>query len=351
MPVCVERASELPEAIRRASAIADVIEFRLDYLAEKEREQALAILKAWLDSSDPPVILTFRPAEQGGHNSSDLDSRRRFWSSLMSLSDRALFDLELDLVLDLVARRQTDEPSIDWSRVICSHHDFTGIQADLDELYQSMAATPARILKIAVQANDATDCVPIFRLLERAQNDGRALIAIAMGQEGIMTRILGPARGSFLTYGALDDKSANAPGQVSAKKLKEVYRIDKLNQETGVFGVIGSPVGHSLSPQIHNAAFGTAGVNAVYIPFEVRDADQFMRRMVCPRSRELDWGLRGLSVTAPHKAVVMKFLDWIEPIAESIGAVNTILIRGDDMRGYNTDAAGFLAPLRQKFGS
>jgi 3-dehydroquinate dehydratase/shikimate dehydrogenase len=351
VPVCVERASELAPAILRASAVADVIELRLDYLAEMEREPALPLLKAWLDSSNHPVILTFRPAGQGGRTSSSLDLRRRFWSSLISLSDRSWFDLELEMVLDLVARRPTDQPLIDWSRVICSHHDFTGIPANLDELYRRMASTPARILKIALQANDATDCLPIFRLLELAQQQGREMIAIAMGQAGIMTRILGPSRGSFLSYGALDDSSANAPGQLTAKVLRQVYRIEKLNHETKVCGWMGSPVGHSLSPQIHNAAFGAAGINAVYIPFEVRDPDQFLRRMARPRSRELDWGFSGLSVTAPHKAVVMKSLDWIDPLAKAIGAVNTIVIRGDEMHGYNTDAAGFLAPLKQRLGS
>jgi 3-dehydroquinate dehydratase/shikimate dehydrogenase len=206
-------------------------------------------------------------------------------------------------------------------------------------------------LKIAVQADDAIDCLPVFRLLERAQLEGREMIAIAMGQAGIMTRILGPSRGAFLTYGSIDDAGASAPGQVTAQKLREVYRIDKLDKQTEVFGLIGSPVGHSLSPQIHNAAFQSAGVNAVYIPFEVRDVDQFMRRMAHPRSRELDWRLRGLSVTAPHKSAVMKTLDWIEPMAKAMGAVNTILIRENEIHGYNTDAAGFLAPLKLKVGS
>lgn len=351
MPVCVERASELPEAIQRASAVGDMIELRLDYLADNESKPALALLRDYFENAGPPMILTFRPAEQGGHTNSDPDARGRFWTALINTSGRALLDLELDLVLRFAAEAQTGEPAIDWSRVICSHHDFTGVPSGLDELYQRMAATPARILKIAVQANDATDCLPVFRLLERAKREGREMIAIAMGPSGIMTRILGPSRGSFLTYGSLDDASANAPGQLTAKKLREVYRIDKINQQTEVIGLIGNPVGHSLSPQIHNAAFEAAGINAVYIPFEVHDVDQFMRRMADPRSRELEWHLRGLSVTAPHKSAVMKSLDWIEPTAKAIGAVNTILIRSDQMRGYNTDAAGFLGPLRQKFGS
>jgi 3-dehydroquinate dehydratase/shikimate dehydrogenase len=177
------------------------------------------------------------------------------------------------------------------------------------------------------------------------------MIAIAMGQAGVMTRILGPSRGSFLTYGSLDDESATAPGQLTARELRQVYRIDAIDEKTEVVGLIGNPVAHSLSPQMHNAAFAAAGANVVYLPFEVDDADQFMRRMVCPSSRELKWNLRGLSVTAPHKSTVMDYLDWIDPVAQQIGAVNTILVCKDELHGYNTDAAGFLFPLKGKFGS
>jgi 3-dehydroquinate dehydratase/shikimate dehydrogenase len=350
VPVCVEHASELPEAIGRAAAMADVIELRLDYLADNERGPALAILRDWFGRSDQAVIITLRSAEQGGRSTLDQETRRRFWISLMDLSQHALFDLELDLVLGFAASAQIDGSSIDWSRVICSHHNFDRVPSGLDQIYESMAATPARVLKVAVQANDATDCLPVFRLLERAHGQDREMIAIAMGQAGIMTRVLGPSRGSFLTYGSLDNLNANAPGQLTAEALREVFRIGNLNQETEVFGLIGNPVGHSVSPQIHNAGFGAAGLNAVYLPFEVRDVDGFMTRMARPCSRELDWNVRGLSVTAPHKAAVINSLDWIHPTAQAVGAVNTIVIGENEMRGYNTDVAGFLQPLKQKLG-
>lgn len=351
VPVCVQRADKLAAAIARAAGVADIVELRLDCLADNEREAAAPSLAGFLKMASVPTILTLRSAEQGGHTSADFEARRRFWSSLDHLPQNSLIDLELDLVCDIVAQTSDTESSIDWSRVICSHHDFGGVPADLERIYESMAATPARILKIAVQADDAIDCLPIFRLLERAQREGREMIAIAMGPAGIMTRILGPSRGSFLTYGSLDDESATAPGQLTARELREVYRIDQIDQQTEIVGIIGKSVGHSLSPNIHNAAFAAAGVNAVYIPFQVADAVQFMRRMAHPRSRELDWNLRGLSVTAPHKSVVMNQLDWIDAAVKEIGAVNTILITKDGLHGYNTDAPGFISPLRRKFGS
>jgi shikimate dehydrogenase len=115
-------------------------------------------------------------------------------------------------------------------------------------------------------------------------------------------------------------------------------------------GLMGRPVSHSISPHIHNAAFAAARVNAVYIPFEVRDVTGFIRRMIHSQTRELDWNVRGLSVTAPHKSVVMDHLDWIEPAAREIGAVNTIVVEDDLLQGYNTDAMGLVKPLIHKFG-
>jgi shikimate dehydrogenase len=108
---------------------------------------------------------------------------------------------------------------------------------------------------------------------------------------------------------------------------------------------------HSVSPQIHNAAFASEGINGVYLPFEVKDVDSFFKRMVDPRTRELDWNLRGLSVTAPHKQKVIKHLDWLEPTAKESGAVNTVVVEENRLLGYNTDAAGFIEPLLKRFDS
>jgi 3-dehydroquinate dehydratase/shikimate dehydrogenase len=351
VPVCVRHATDLEHAIARAAEVAGIVELRLDCLDDNELENALTFLRDYLNRADIPVILTLRSAEYGGHTTSDFKARRHFWTSLIKVSGSAFIDLELDMAVGFTAEEPAAKLSFDWNRIICSHHDFACVPSDLDQIYARMAATPARILKIAVQADDATDCLPVFRLLEQAQLEGREMIAIAMGQAGIMTRILGPSRGSFLTYGSFDNDSSTAPGQVTASELREVYRIDRIDQQTEVVGLIGDPVGHSLSPQIHNAAFETAGRNAVYIPFEVRDVGQFMRRMVHPRSLELVWNLRGLSVTAPHKSEVMNCLDWIDPAAKAIGAVNTILVREGELHGHNTDAAGFITPLKGKLGS
>ena len=324
--VCEKNLDALAKACERAGERADVIELRLDCLT------TVGDLQPILERVSRPVILTFRPAEQGGQCDLDLETRRSFWKTAPQTDWR---DFEADL--------PTEET--DWSRVIISHHDFSGVPHDLSRIYERLAATPAAVIKIAVHANDIVDCIPIFNLLDRARAEGRELIAIAMGNAGLPTRILGPSRGAFLTYAALQDDSATAPGQITAQKLRSLYHVDKIDRETMICGLVGLPVMHSVSPHMHNAAFDSAGINGVYLPLEVRDVKTFITRMIHPLTRELDWNVRGLSVTAPHKPVVVECLDWIEPEAREIGAVNTIVVDGDKLCGFNTDAAGFIDPL------
>lgn len=346
VPICEQSISATETAIISATPLADLIEIRLDCLDPLQISENFQSLDHLFENSRKPTIITYRPAEQGGRRELKMEDRVGFWMSGRSAT-KGFFDIEFDLVSNSLVDC-TNQP--DWNRVICSYHDFTGAPNDLDDLYTRMAKTPARILKVAVQAGDAIDCLPVFLLLERARADGREIIAIAMGTAGIATRILGPSRGAFLTYAALENETGTAPGQLLARELKQVYRIEKIDRQTQIFGLIGLPVGHSVSPSMHNAAFEATGMNAVYLPFEVRDVGGFIQRMIHPRTRELDWNLCGLSVTAPHKSAVTDHLDWIDPAAEGIGAVNTIVVQNGKLQGYNTDARGLIKPLSQKFG-
>ena len=348
--ICESRATELAQSAAAAAALADLIELRLDCLPGVESTLALRQLDALQLSSPCPLILTLRPIEQGGRREIDALNRLAFWVENFLYDDqyRGFADIECDLLLLIHQSEDERWKKLDWERVICSHHDFAGTPSDLDKIYERMATTPARVLKLAVSARDITDCIAVFHLLDRARREGREMVAIAMNDAGIATRILGPSRGAFMTYGSLDQSSAVAPGQLSAAALTDLYRIRELNRQTQIMGLVGSPVAHSLSPQIHNAAFAAQKLNAVYIPFEVREAKDFIRRMVDPRTREIDWRLRGLSVTAPHKSAFLELLDELAHPAREIGAVNTIVVGEDRLIGYNTDAEAFLAPLRRR---
>lgn len=348
VPLCLRRADELKDAWRRALEVADLIELRLDCLEDDAQLAAtLEALGVLLHTrTRPPVIYTYRSAAQGGQH-----ARQSVENSLHRGSTAGSFENEI-VYPDFVDIELSDDFSTraasfrEHCRIICSHHNFTGLPADLDRIYEQLANTEAHVLKLAVQANDITDCLPILHLLERARDERREMIAIAMGEAGLLTRVLAPSRGAFLTFGALDQEQATAPGQIAAAELRDLYRLHTLDEETEIMGLVGSPVSHSLSPHLHNAAFAECKINSVYLPFEVRDVATFMRRMVDPRTRELPWRLRGLSVTAPHKKAIMSHLDWIAPVAQEIGAVNTIIVKDDQLHGYNTDADAALAPLR-----
>ena len=114
----------------------------------------------------------------------------------------------------------------------------------------------------------------------------------------------------------------------------------KIDQHTTLYGVAGYPLGHTLSPVMHNLAFSARGVNAVYLAFETRDMEGAIRSMKA-------LGIKGMSITIPHKSSVIPLLDGMDPLAEKIGAVNTIVNRGGRLTGYNTDAFGALKALEQ----
>ncbi|HSS20353.1 MAG TPA: shikimate dehydrogenase [Pyrinomonadaceae bacterium] len=347
--VCVSFCEPTINALQRAlkkHEDCELIEVRLDCLAPGELSVAKPLTELVVKRK-AKSILTLRPLGQGGREELTDETRLEFWSG--AIYTDSFFDVELDLAERVSGNEESSLP-LDWSSTICSYHDFERVPARVDEIYERLAATPAYVLKIAAQANDVTDCLPLFQLLERAHQNGRHLIAIAMGPAGVATRILGPSRGAFLTYAAPDDGQPTAAGQLSFSELNDLYRISQIDRQTQVFGLLGHPVSHSVSPHIHNAAFAASGLNAVYIPFEVNDVGAFLKRMVHPKTRELDLNIRGLSVTAPHKLAVMEHLDSIDPIAREIGAVNTIRVTDHILTGHNTDASGFIKPLMKTFG-
>lgn len=358
--ICAARVSDLVSATKRAAREtheSDLIELRLDCLSEEEFARMMrdsgAKLRRLIAGASRPIILTLRHDAQGGRRKASDEERAAFWKRCSSFLDEGkrptqnFADIELDLLEgSFNDNLSSSESSFDLSRVICSHHDFAGVPNNLVEIYGRARRTNARVIKIAARVSDAIECLPLLRLLDRARADRQDLIAVAMGEAGSWMRALAPARGSFLTYAALDEAHPTAPGQITANELLSLYRIRQLDAQTEIMGVIGSPVAHSLSPQIHNRAFAARNLNAVYLPFLVRDLAAFLRRMAHPRTREIEWRLRGLSVTAPHKETIIPRLDFVDEAAREIGAVNTVRVEGDKLCGYNTDANAALVPLR-----
>lgn len=340
VPLTETKAEAFLHAIAEATHTADIIELRLDYL----REEELASVLSELPQRDfvKPLLFTFRPREQGGMRDLTLEERLQFWCNLPTelISKIKFADFELDLVEHLA--EQT--PPLPWSKIICSQHNFDETPAKLNEIYARIARTPAAVVKIATKANRIADCLPLFELMQRGE---KPVIILGMGLPGIATRILALSRGALLTFGALRRGAESASGQPTATELRELYRAHQLTPQSEIYGVIGHPIGHSRSPLIHNAALQAVGRDAVYLPLEVDDAAEFIRDFVHPKTKELDWNLRGLSVTIPHKLSVMPHLDFISPAAEAVGAVNTILVKDNELHGDNTDVIGAMNPLEE----
>lgn len=332
--VCAETADKMIEQIKRAEQLADIIEIRFDCLNDSE------IKLIWNSQvASKPEICTFRPQEQGGKRHISKKERLDFWRSGNSLD---WVDFEIDLY----------EMNVTWNHrlVICSNHDFDGVPENLVEIYNKLKTKNASVIKIAVQTNDITETIPIWKLLEKAKSENQQIIPIAMGESGKWTRILGLAHGAFMTYASLESGKETASGQVSANDLIEVYRAKELNELTEIYGVIGGDTTYSMSPYIHNAAFKFYKLNSVFVPLQVQDLDEFLRRMVKQETHEIELNFKGFSVTIPHKQNIIKHLDHLDETAKAIGAVNTVKIVDGKLHGYNTDAEGFIEPLKNAYG-
>lgn len=327
------------EAMRRAASIADLIELRLDYLRDFDFSN-LANLGALLENKPLPVIITCRAVAEGGKQQVEDRVRLR----LLVEGARRFADY---CDIEAAHYREAAALSPDLSRLIVSYHNFEETPADLTAIHERILSLPAAVHKIVTQANHVTDTLPIFNVLDRARAESRSLIGLAMGEAGLITRVLGPARGSVLTYGALEPGRESAIGQPSCHDLLNLYRVHRISRGTAITGIIGSPVGHSASPAMHNRAFASLDLDFVYLPFEVDNLDDLFRRFVRPSTREIDWNLRGLSVTIPHKSAVIPLLDEVDEIARKVGAVNTVVVTEDRLSGYNTDVQGAMEPLER----
>lgn len=296
---------------------ADLIELRLDTVRDPSAAAALA-------GRRKPVIVTCRPQSQGGHFQGSEEERRTILAEALALGAEYV-DLEWQgSCADLMERTG-------GRRVVLSHHDFTGIPADLRGLTQAMLASGAEVVKIAVMASRLGDCLT----LRAAGQQTRVPVAlVAMGEAGVASRVLASWMGSCWTYAG----DGVAPGQISGRRLQEEFRFRRIGARTAVYGIVGKPVTHSVSPAMHNAAFHAAHKDAVYLPLAAADFEDFLTFADAA-------GLAGVSVTAPFKVKAFERADECDPVSRRIQSVNALRRDGVKWLGCNTDVTGFLAPL------
>ncbi len=315
--------------IERCRNLADIVELRMDLIPDGN-------LQELMQAAGKQVIVTYRAKIDGGqYKGSDKD---RVAAIRKAIDLGAPYvDIETSTpgpLLKSVLENKGD------SQIILSHHDFTRTDERIDKFYEIMCEMPSDIIKLITYAQDITDNLAMFKLLYRARKDEKKMIGFCMGEKGEISRILSVHFGSWLTFGSLETGKESAPGQIPARILKDVYRVNEIPADAKVFGVIGDPVNKSMGYLIHNKAFQLTDLPHVYVPFPVQNVQRFFSAF--------EPYLGGLSVTMPHKEEIGRYLGSISPQAKNIGAVNTVVNENNQWVGHNTDGTGALRALKAK---
>lgn len=333
----VEQA--IRDSLVAVEAGADLVELRVDHLDNPSMVWTI------LNSVNIKAIVTCRPTWEGGQSTLPEDDRLRFLR-LVRAGDVGYIDRELASL-----GTSPVEPEL-RNEVVVSSHDFTGRPDRLYNILADLNASQADVAKIVWTARTVRDNIEAFEILLNKQ---KPTIALCMGEAGLISRVLAKKFGAFLSFATLPGDKGTAAGQISVVDMKRLYRWDAMTADTKVFGVVGSPVAHSMSPAIHNASFDETGFNGVYVPLLVNAGYESFKAFMESFLAFEPLHLSGLSVTIPHKENCLRYLQEvgaeIEPLALSIGAVNTVIINRKGasdakdrlrLRALNTDYAAIL---------
>ncbi len=358
---------------------ADLVEYRVDTFTDD-----LPALTALVERSALPCIVTCRPTWEGGEYGGDEAMRLAVFEHACAGARRpAYLDVELvayersadfrsriDAVVD-----HPDEPATRDTGLIVSSHDFTSRPRDLYQRVTRIASIPTcRIVKVAWMARSLRDNIEAFEL---QASRVKPTIALCMGEHGLPSRVLAKKFGAFLTFAApapgiasqipqgaatsvarapsVPNNQPTAPGQPTLNELKSFYRWDTITPHTRVFGVVGHPVGHSMSPAIHNAGFDATGFDGVYLPMPIEPSYESFKATILTWLDHKPLHFRGASVTIPHKANLLRFVEerggQVEPLAKRIGAANTLTVHDDgSLTATNTDYAAALDAVCDSLG-
>ncbi len=325
-------ATLLKQARHETDGGETFFEFRLDYL--RQPQAGIAAIRDFLgEHPECSILATCRRRQNHGRFNGSVEEQVRILDAA-SKAGAKVVDLEIesaDACNAAVASLRAE------TSVVISYHNFEGTPP-MEAVLRRLLRCPADAYKIATTARKPSD---VQRVLALAKAHTRTpIIVLAMGETGFPSRVLSPVFGGLFTYAAPAACEGTAAGQVSAKVLRHLYRLEKLSRSSKVYGVIADPVGHSISPAVHNRAFQSRRVDAVYLPFlvlpaQLKDFMDFAAKLP----------VAGFSVTIPHKQRILRYLDAIDPLARRIGAVNTVWRKAGKWRGMNADAKAVISPL------
>src|SRR5271168_3965461 len=341
--VCVAvTATDASQMVEKAEALVrdnPFLELRLDYISKPAT--ALPRIKHFVEThAGTVVIATCRRVASGGKFRGSIASQLDVLSKASAMGCQ-LVDVEIQTALKCKPAQL--QKLRGRSALILSFHDFRGTKK-LDETLEKMKAFPADFYKVVSTATTLSDNVAMIQFLGR-EADKQSTVGICMGEQGIISRVLGVRAGSVFTFAAVSPGEETGPGQVTAQDLRSLYRIEQVDAATRVYGVAGDPIAHSLSPAIMNAAFRRENVNAVYLALHAKVLKDLL---TCVR----EIPIHGISVTMPYKEAILPHLDNTDSHSAKIGACNTV-VRAQDgkLYGFNTDAAGIVRPLERRLNT
>jgi 3-dehydroquinate dehydratase / shikimate dehydrogenase len=306
-----------------AAAHADLVEIRLDALQEEPDY-------AFLFGHCPlPTIATHRREQDGGLYRGDEEQRIHALHEA-ARSGATYIDIELDSAALL--------PHHEKTQTIVSHHILDHTPEDLTPWERAFSEAGGHIHKFVTFAQSATDA---FRVLQFNAARQTPTIRLAMGEYGRFSRVLCLRHGAPWTYVAESPDQLAAPGQLCLSTIQSYLLGRSLDASTKVFGVVGSPIGHSMSPPIHNAAYAEISFDGIYVPFLVStgDFESFL-------NMASQYGLNGLSITLPHKESAFLCSESADPIADHLKVANTLTRGPRGWHAANTDAAAAMRSIK-----
>jgi len=303
---------ELQEAVKRG---AKFIELRLDFLARS------VDLKRIAASKQCPLVATLRRTTDGGRWPGTEEQRQMLIRQVIVSGVFDWIDLEYDIASKV--------PRFGPVKRIVSYHNMQETPENLEDIFEAMCKLDADVLKIAVTAQTPEDQLRVLKIIK---DSPKPTVGHCMGEFGIASRFLALKYGAPFIYAAFNKERGIAPGLPSLDEARHTFAVDRINADTKVFGVVGDPVSHSLSPMLHNRLFREHDVNAVYLPFRV-PRGTFPTFVNHFQSIPVD----GYSVTIPHKEPAATLATEAEVSVTECHAANTLVRKEDGWFGANTD--------------
>jgi 3-dehydroquinate dehydratase/shikimate dehydrogenase len=349
------------ERARRAAADgARLVEWRIDALAEGP--EPLEHVRRLLEESPLPAIITCRGAEEGGAHEGEVVDRVALLEAIgMGDARPRYIDFELAEYRRSANIRQKIELVVDHEHqvrdldigLILSTHDFEGRPGDLMRRIAELSEADAcSVGKVVWQARSLRDNLEVFDLLK---DRTKPMIALCMGEFGVMSRVLAPKFGGFLTFATLDSGEETAPGQPTIRELRALHRFDSIGPDTRVYGIAGWPVDASWSPLVHNAGFEQVGFDGVYLHLPIPPEWEHFKATIGAFIDHQGLDFSGMSVTMPHKEHLVRFVreagGTLDEVSTMCGAANTLVVDEDrSLRALNTDAPAAIDSLVEAMG-